>query len=56
VLPYLVICAGQVYLKGWVHNNLDGDILMAILDIGYSNDKLALEWLKYFERFLAKRQ
>jgi hypothetical protein len=56
VLPYLIICAGQVYLEGWVHNNLDGDILMAVLDTGYSNNKLALEWLKYFERFSAKRQ
>jgi acylphosphatase len=55
VLPYLVICAGQVHLEGWVYNNLDGDILMAVLDTGYSNDELALEWLKHFERFSAKR-
>jgi hypothetical protein len=43
VLPYLVICARQVHLEGWVHNNLDGDILIAISDIGYSNNELALE-------------
>jgi acylphosphatase len=55
VLPCLVICAAQLHLEGWVHNNLDGDTLMAISETGYTNDELALEWLKHFEKFSKKR-
>lgn len=45
----LVLC-GILILEKWTdENDLDEDILLATSPTGYSNDELALQWMKYFE-------
>lgn len=56
VLPPLVVLPGQLHLKGWINNELDGDTLVAVSDSGYTNDEISLAWLKHFDKFSAKGQ
>lgn len=37
-------------LNKWAKNDLDGDVLIEVSDSGYSNDALALAWLKHWEK------
>ena len=44
-------------LEKWTqNNNLNDDILLIISPTGYSNDDLALDWLKHFDKHSRKGQ
>ncbi|TKA66365.1 hypothetical protein B0A49_07680, partial [Cryomyces minteri] len=55
-LPPLVVLPGQLHLEGWINNELDDDVLMAVSDSGYTNDEISLAWFEHFDKFSAKRQ
>lgn len=48
LLP-IVIIPGQLHLEGWVKNELEERVLMAVSNTRYTNNELALEWLKHFD-------
>ncbi len=51
VLPPFVALPGQVHMEDWyTGTNLDGSWTVAVLDTGYMNDALTLEWVEHFER------
>ncbi len=52
----LILCDIQILEKWTQENDLDGDILLATSPTGYSNDELALQWLKYFKIHSRKSQ
>jgi len=57
VLPPMLILPGTIHLEDWVtKTNLDDNILIGLSETGYSNDRLALDWLKHFDKFTSKRQ
>jgi hypothetical protein len=47
----MIIFAGAYHLRKHFDNDMDGDILFAYSSTGYSNDKLGLVYLKYFNKF-----
>jgi hypothetical protein len=51
----MLIFKGAYHLRKHFDNNIDGDVLFARSDSGFSNDKLALKWLYHFDKFTAKR-
>ena len=56
-IPPMIILYGILILKKWAEeNDLDEDILLATSPTGYSNDELALQWLKHFEIHSQKSQ
>ena len=58
VLPPLCIIKGAVVLFQHVSDylNLDPNMLLATSKSGYSNDQIALLFIRHFDRFLALRQ
>ena len=40
--------------RGYENPNLDDDMILAISGSGYTNDQLSLEWLYYFDKYIAK--
>ena len=54
VIPPLITLQGKVTLDKWADNDLDGQALLSTSDTGYSNDKLALSWLKHFDEMTRK--
>ena len=54
--PMLILCGIQILEKWTQENDLDDDILLATSPTGYSNDELALQWLKHFEIHNQKSQ
>jgi len=55
-LPPMLILPGTLHLQDWTtKTNLDDNVLLAVSDTGYSNDRLALEWISHFDRFSAPR-
>jgi hypothetical protein len=52
--PAMLIFKGAYYLRKHFDNDIDGDVLFARSDSGFSNDKLALKWLHHFEKFHCK--
>jgi hypothetical protein len=46
--PPGVILPGKVYMENWVHDNLKGAEVMMLSDTGYTNDKIAVQWLEHF--------
>ena len=56
-IPPIIILCGIFILEKWAkENDLDRDILLATSPTGYSNDELALQWLKHFEIHNRKSQ
>ena len=50
VIPPMLIFPGVQILHKWgLENDMDNDALLSVSDSGYSNDELALGWLKHFE-------
>jgi hypothetical protein len=47
----IIIFQGIYYLRKHFDNNIDSNILFAQSSTGYSNNKLGLVYLKYFNRF-----
>ena len=49
VIPPLLILSGIHILHKWCqHNDLDGETLIGTSETGYSNDDLAMDWLRHF--------
>ena len=57
IIPPIVILCDILILEKWEEeNDLDEDILLATSATGYSNDELALQWLKHFKIHSRKSQ
>ena len=57
VLPPMLIAAGKLHMTDWyTKTNIPDTYLMGVSDTGYSNEKLALDWIRHFNRFSARRQ
>ena len=42
-------------LQKWaLHNNLSNEIIFSTSDSNYSNNSLAIDWLRYFEKHSVK--
>jgi len=48
VIRPVLILAGVHILHKWGFDDLDGDIVIGTSETGYSNDDLAMDWLKHF--------
>ena len=56
-IPLMVIIAGVLILEKWAQqNDLNDDVLLTTSPTGYSNDDLAIDWLKYFDKHRRKGQ
>lgn len=56
-VPSFLILKGVNILHKWaLENELEDDIMLATSDSGYSNDSLALDWLKHFNTHSKKSQ
>lgn len=55
-IPSMLILSGKQVLERWAANNLDGDTLFATSDSRYSNDDLAMDWLRHFDIHSRKGQ
>ena len=52
VLPPMVILAATQFLGRWFNNNdIEDNTLSAVLETGYSNDELSLDWVKHFDKY-----
>ena len=50
-IPPMVIIAGVLILEKWPQqNDLNDDVLLTTSPTGYSNDDLAIDWLKHFDK------
>jgi hypothetical protein len=47
-IPPTIICPGKRMMENWFHDNLKGDELILLSDSGYTNEELAIRWLKHF--------
>ncbi|KAL2890653.1 hypothetical protein HOO65_010011 [Ceratocystis lukuohia] len=55
-IPPFIISAGKDHLANWYQQcDLPGDWVIALSENGWTNNKLGLEWLKHFDRAIAKR-
>ena len=48
--PPVVICPGEEIMENWIHDNLTGAEVIAVLQTGHTNEKVALAWLTHFIR------
>lgn len=56
-IPAFLILRGKHTLHKWaIHNDLSDEISLSTSDSGYSNDRLAIDWLKHFEKHSARGQ
>ena len=56
-IPPMVIIAGVLILEKWTQqNDLNDDVLLTTSPTGYSNDDLAIDWLKHFDKHSRKGQ
>src|SRR5947208_17137022 len=46
--PLANIVLGRHVMVSWVHDNLQGEEVIFLSDSGYTNEKLAMNWLKHF--------
>jgi hypothetical protein len=53
-IPPMVIIKAATIMEHWVVD-LPDDVLISVSDSGYSNDSLALEWIKHFDKMTKKR-
>jgi hypothetical protein len=59
VIPPLVILksGSRSFMEDWFRQtSLDDDTLVGVSETAYTNDELALEWIKHFHRFSALKQ
>ncbi len=57
VISNMIILSGKSHLeKFFLHNNLYGNITMAVSDTGYNNDELSLHWLEHFDNNTWKKR
>ena len=54
-VPPMIIFSGAYHLRRFFKNNLDGNILFARSDSGYSNDKLGIKYPEHFNRFTSQK-
>ena len=56
-IPSFLILQGKHTLHKWtLYNNLSNETSLSTSDSGYSNDNLAMDWLRHFEKHSAKEQ
>ena len=56
-IPSLLILKGVNILHKWaLENHSDDDIILPTSETGYSNDVLAYEWIKHFDKYSKKSQ
>lgn len=53
--PILILINIQ-QLAPWFNNDLDDNIALTIADTRYNNDLISLQWVKYLEKYAAKRE
>ncbi len=54
-IPAFLILQGKHTLHKWtLHNNLSDETSLATSDSGYSNDGLAMDWLRHFNKHSEK--
>jgi len=46
--PPLIICPGKRIMESWIHDNLKGSEVIALSPTGYTNEAIAIAWLKHF--------
>lgn len=56
IKSFLILKGVNILDKWALQNDLDDEVTLATSDSGYSNDVLALEWLKHFDKQSSKRQ
>lgn len=57
VIPPLIIMVGKCILEKWcLANDLPGGSIFGASESGYSDDKLALCWIKHFEVYSRRSQ
>ena len=50
-IPNMIILSRKSHLeKIYLYNNLDGNVAIAISNIGYNNNELSLYWLEHFDK------
>ena len=55
-LPPFIILKGAHILHKWGRNDLPEDTVLAVSPTGYSNDRLAYDWLLHFDTYSSRRQ
>ncbi len=56
VLPPMFIFAAAQHMEHWFTAEIDDNVLFAVSETGYINDKITLQWLKHFEQHTRQRQ
>ena len=51
-IPPLIICPGKRIMESWIHNNLKGSEVIALSTTGYTNEEIAIYWLKHFIKYI----
>jgi hypothetical protein len=51
----MIILNAATHREHWYPEGLEDHYLVGVSDTGYSNNKLAFEWIKHFDRFSQKR-
>jgi hypothetical protein len=54
-VPPMIIFKGAYHLRKYFKNDIDGRVLWARSDTGFTNDKLTLAWLEHFNRYTKSR-
>ena len=55
ISPMIIFPCHRMF-ESWFHNDLPNDSLLAVSETGYTDDGLALQWLKHFDRATKARQ
>ncbi len=54
-IPAFLILQGKHTIHKWaLHNDLSDETSLATSDSGYSNDGVAMDWLRHFDKHSAK--
>lgn len=52
----LILSGKQHFEKYFEEHNLEDNICLAVNDSGYSNNEIGVQWHKYFDKYLRKKQ
>ena len=55
-IPSFLILSGLIIQGSWAENNLNDRVMLSTAETGYSNNRLSIEWLKYFDKHSLKSQ
>jgi hypothetical protein len=55
MIPPFIIVAGKVHLRYWYEQLLPTDFEVALSNNGWTNDALALDWIKHFDKHTKDR-